>query len=891
MPLSSGSTGASAAGAGVSRSQLAEVVRAIRQCPIIDNHAHPLLKPEQLAKYPLLSITTEASGDAMYATSTSLAHIRGIKQLAHVLDCGHTWEAVVAAIEQRRIDDYEDWISECLDGIQTILVDDGLDADEEVYDYDWHASFTRTPCKRIVRIETLAGRIAHTHGLGFKAGDDTDALFQAFLAEFEKSILDAVADPEVVGFKSVVCYRTGLDVPAMPDLELARASFRELVSGYSGAKSGVARIQHPGLNDLIVHKAAQLISQMPGRTKKPIQFHTGLGDNDITLTKSSPSHLQGFIRAYPSLPIVLLHASYPFTRELGYLATMYSNVYADIGEIFPFISKDGQEKALRQILELCPWSKILWSTDGHWFPETYILAIIQVREVLESVLCEFIRKGLIHWKAAIELARMVLFTNSNKIYHLDLEFVEWHENSDANNQDADESIRDETDLDIFTRFLYDNQHGKTPDLVRISWIDMVAFPRTRMIPFRKLITSLEQGLRTDIGLAKATLGQLKNDLLAPGVGPVDEYRLYPDFSSLKAGPVPGHWSMYADFRDQDGSTVPLCPRTQLQRAQELGAQHGLFFLVGFEIEFVLLERSSSGLTALTNNGHAWSTSRVFANATIAKLLADMVRTLESMDIFVEQVHAEGALGQFELVLPPLAPVAAVDTLLHTREVIAALATTAGYRFTLHPKPFAGMNGTAAHAHLSISSSSSSFSSGDVSKDIYEPFYAGILKHLRAIAAFTYSNPCSYERVLDGAWAGGRWVTWGTQNREAPLRKIADSHWEFKCLDGLANAYLAMASILFAGMRGLIDKEPLTWGDCGVDPATLTENDRKELHVLQMLPASVGEALQALKEDEGLIDMLGEELVDRYVAVKEREVQFLESLGDSDQRRAWLMERH
>lgn len=327
-PLSSSAAAAARAGAGVSRSQLAEVVRAIRQCPIIDNHAHPLLKPEQLAKYPLLAITTEASGDAIYATSTSLAHIRGVKQLAHVLDCGHTWEAVVAAIEQRRIDDYEDWISECLDGIQTILVDDGLDAADEVYDYAWHNSFTRTPCKRIVRIETLAGRIAHIHGLNFKASDDADALFEAFLTEFEKEILAAIVDPEVVGFKSVICYRTGLDVPAVADPDLAQASFRELVSDYAGATTGVARIQHPGLNDFLVHRAAQLISEMPGHTKKPIQFHTGLGDNDITLTTSSPSHLQEFIRAYPSLPIVLLHASYPFTRELGYLATMYSNVYA-----------------------------------------------------------------------------------------------------------------------------------------------------------------------------------------------------------------------------------------------------------------------------------------------------------------------------------------------------------------------------------------------------------------------------------------------------------------------------------------------------------------------------------------------------------------------------------
>lgn len=336
MSLSAGAP----AGLGVTRSQLAQVKRAIRRCPIIDNHAHSLLKPEALAKYPLLSIFTEASGDAIHATSTSLAHIRGVKQLAHVLDCGQTWEAVVAAIEQRRIDDYEDWISECLDGIETILVDDGLDAADDVQDYDWHNAFTRSGCKRIVRVETVAGRIIHDHVAAFRDGannnndddDDDDAaavevLFDSVLEAFDAAVRTAIADPEVVGFKSVICYRTGLDIPAVVDLALARASLAELVSDYAGP-AGLARLQHPGLNDLVVHRTAALISEAPARARKPLQFHTGLGDNDITLTRSSPGHLQEFIRAYPGVPMVLLHASYPFTRELGYLATVYSNVYA-----------------------------------------------------------------------------------------------------------------------------------------------------------------------------------------------------------------------------------------------------------------------------------------------------------------------------------------------------------------------------------------------------------------------------------------------------------------------------------------------------------------------------------------------------------------------------------
>lgn len=136
----------------------------------------------------------------------------------------------------------------------------------------------------------------------------------------------------------------------------------------------------------------------------------------------------------------------------------------------------------------------------------------------------------------------------------------------------------------------------------------------------------------------------------------------------------------------------------------------------------------------------------------------------------------------------------------------------------------------------------------------------------------------------------RWVTWGTQNREAPLRKIEGSHWELKCLDGLANPYLALAAVLLAGARGVTDGEALTWADCEIDPATLTDNDRRELRVSEMLPASVEEALQALDEDEGLVEMLGAELVEKYTAVKEFELKLLSSMGE-EERRKWIMERY
>ncbi|KAK3307970.1 uncharacterized protein B0T15DRAFT_549879 [Chaetomium strumarium] len=870
-------------------SQVDAVARAIRSTPIIDHHAHPLLKPEALSKHPLLSITTEANGDAIHSATTSLPHLRAVRQLASALSCGFTWESVVAAIEEKRLSCPEDWTAECLSGIETILIDDGLDSQDDANPYAWHDDYTRSRCKRIVRIEKVAADLIHRIGKARQGADFTievlDEAWEEFKRDFKTVMLTALDDPDVVGFKSVICYRTGLDIVSadgFAGLSEGSEVFQNIIKTYES--SGFERVQAKGLNDWLVHYTAQLIRDNPTGQKKPIQFHTGLGDNDLTLLKSSPSHLQDFIRTYETVPIVLLHAGYPFTREIGYLASVYGNVYADIGEVFPCVSQDGQERILREILELCPWSKILWSTDGHWFPETYLLALKQMREVFETVLCDYVRKGHMGWRAAIDLVRDVLFRNANKLYHLEVEFSELEEEMGL----APGVYL--SDAEILRAFL---KTQPAPDFVRICWNDFTATQRMRMIPFRKLTTLLNEGKSTDIGITKAVFGLLQNDSLLPGVYPTGEYRLHPDFSSLKKGPVEGHISMNGEFREQSGARVPFCPRSTLQRAVDFGAENGLSFLIGFEIEFVLIERVESNkpgtttrYSTLTTDGHAWSVSRYFADPKISALLRDMVSALEDTGIYAEQVHAESAPGQFELVLPPYPPVEAVDTLLHARDVMSALATAAGFRLTLHPKPFAHATGTASHMHLSITSPNAN---GD-KPEVYQPFYAGVLKHLRAVLAFTYANPASYERMSDGTWSGGRWVTWGTQNREAALRKIEGSHWELKCLDGLANPYLAVAAVLFAGVNGFADREAFNWDDCEIDPAKLTENDRKELGVTQMLPGSVEEGLAALKEDEELVELMGPELVERYVALKEFELNFLGEMGD-EERRQWLMERY
>ncbi len=296
------------------------------------------------------------------------------------------------------------------------------------------------------------------------------------------------------------------------------------------------------------------------------------------------------------------------------------------------------------------------------------------------------------------------------------------------------------------------------------------------------MTLVEGGAPTDIGISKAALALLQDDRLIPGASPTGEYRLHPDFSSLRRGPIRGHINMYGEFRERDGSKAALCPRTQLIRAVELAARQDLRFLFGFEIEFVLMERirTDQEYRRLPNLGHAWSVSRYFADPKVADLLRHIVDELAVMGIYVEQAARRERAGP---VRARTAAAAAAGGGRHAPPHAGGHCRRGhGGRAEVHTASQAlrGSCGTASHVHMSIASPQGS------QPEVYESF---LRRHPAAHAR--PRRPHLQQRgqlppLQDGCWAGGRWVGWGTQNRETPLRKIEDSHWELKMFDGLAN---------------------------------------------------------------------------------------------------------
>ncbi|MEQ9669874.1 MAG: amidohydrolase family protein [Coleofasciculus sp. G2-EDA-02] len=214
----------------------------------------------------------------------------------------------------------------------------------------------------------------------------------------------------VVGFKSVAAYRTGLDIQWTPK-EFAEQRFYEIKQTNA---SQSLRLSDKPFIDFLITQALEIAAKY----QLPIQFHTGFGDPDLDLRLSNPLYLRSLLedKRFENVPIVLLHAAYPYSQEAGYLASVYPQVYLDFGLAVPFLSGAGMRGTLQQLLELTPTSKLMYSSDAHNIPELYYLGAKWGREVLSQVLDGAIHDGDLTAKEAESVACAILCENTRQLY-------------------------------------------------------------------------------------------------------------------------------------------------------------------------------------------------------------------------------------------------------------------------------------------------------------------------------------------------------------------------------------------------------------------------------------------------------------------------------------------
>jgi uncharacterized protein len=363
--------------------------------PLIDQHAHNLLRPEVAARYPYAAAFTEGYDEEIVNNHArhTLFYRRSLREIAALLECDAQENAIAARRESLGLENLTQLYLRAAN-LEAIYLDDGLEP-ESILPLSWHEKFI--PVRRILRLEVVAEQL-------IPQTED----FATFLTRFQSAI-----DPPpsgVVGFKSIVCYRTGLDVQPVT-FEVAASRFDEIKRQLSNQP---LRLVDKPLIDFLLQQALLIAA----RYRLPVQLHTGFGDPDLDLRLANPLNLRSLLEQpqYRQAPLVLLHAAYPYMREAGYLASVYPQVYLDFGLAVPSLSVSGMREAIRQLLELTPTSKLMYSSDAHSIPELYYLAAKWGRQLLGEVLDQAIQDSDLTGDEAFAIATAILRENALLLY-------------------------------------------------------------------------------------------------------------------------------------------------------------------------------------------------------------------------------------------------------------------------------------------------------------------------------------------------------------------------------------------------------------------------------------------------------------------------------------------
>ncbi len=415
------------------------------------------------------------------------------------------------------------------------------------------------------------------------------------------------------------------------------------------------------------------------------------------------------------------------------------------------------------------------------------------------------------------------------------------------------------------------------DLVALVCCDLGAIVRGRSLP----ASEIRGGGEVSVGWVPANHALTPVGTLAEPnpFGSTGDLRLRGDLDTrVKVEGSVEHSALefvLCDIVETDGRPWECCPRTFLRDAlDELDGELGLRAVASFEHEFQLLSDAPPALPFSLEEQRR-----------VDPFPGRAMGALEQAGLAPERFMPEYASHQFEIPLAPAEGLAAADRAVCLREVIREVARREGTRASFTPLLDPAQAGNGVHVHLSLRDGQGEPVLYDAKRpgclsELGGSFAAGVLAHARALSALTAASPVSGERLRPHHWSAGA-VALGPQNREALLRipplldteeeqKRAQMRVEYRGADAAANPYLVLGSLVRAGLAGV--REGLAAPELlQSDPATLAGEDA-ERHRVGALPATLGEALEALADDETVRGWMSPTLYDAYVAVKRAELE-------------------
>jgi predicted TIM-barrel fold metal-dependent hydrolase len=254
------------------------------------------------------------------------------------------------------------------------------------------------PVHRVARIESFIDDL--------KARQDLRNL-DGFADALQQRLDQAAADPRTIALKSVIAYRTGLDIAAEPARSEAASAFHR----WRAAAWADSRADSKPVRDYLLHRAMEVIQ----RHDIALHIHCGDGDPDVVFAHSRPQDLFSFLKRYDRQPIVLMHAGHPWSEEAAYIAAILPHVYIDLSVLIPWASLN-IESHLSRLIGMMPSSKLLYSSDQVYEPELFWLPARFARRALERALGAAADAGYLTPAAGQAIGHGILAGNTRRVH-------------------------------------------------------------------------------------------------------------------------------------------------------------------------------------------------------------------------------------------------------------------------------------------------------------------------------------------------------------------------------------------------------------------------------------------------------------------------------------------
>jgi uncharacterized protein len=379
--------------------------------PVVDNHVHPWrestqeITVEELAGHVVFSDAVVTSVRREFLPLEQLApslklfretnlganYLRS--ELARFLNVDDDWDTVVAARNKVAAADYGAWTARLFSnaGIDTLLVDEG--GSRPRITLQELGSIAPVRLRRVARSDNFIRDLL-----------PEEQSWSRFFQRYQEALDEAIADG-AIAFKSVIAYRTGLDVTPVSEAE-ARQNFE---SSHDAPEAA----QKPFRDFLLCHTMD--VARERGLW---IHIHAAIGDPDIVYQRAYPSLLYPLLHSerFRANKVCLVHGGWPWVSEAAAMVSILPNVYLDVSEGTIF-GMPNMRQRIMEAIEACPYSKILYGADGS-VPEALWIVARRFKAVLGRVLEDLVAEGFCERREAFEVARSILSGNAARLYSL-----------------------------------------------------------------------------------------------------------------------------------------------------------------------------------------------------------------------------------------------------------------------------------------------------------------------------------------------------------------------------------------------------------------------------------------------------------------------------------------